>query len=105
MLSQNHLQEKSQMFNTPTDKDIQKVLKNQSKFISIVIRNAMEDFHTNHLSDEQMKELNPLIRNAVYTALFTMQYCNDSARAREYIDEQIKMIPRYWEEPELVVEL
>ena len=56
------------------DEEIQNGLKSQSKIISIVIRNAMEDFHTKHLSDDQMKELNPIIRNAVYTALFTMQY-------------------------------
>ena len=59
---------------SPIDKEIQNGLKSQSKIISIVIRNAMEDFHTKHLSDDQMKELNPIIRNAVYTALFTMQY-------------------------------
>jgi transcription termination factor NusB len=93
------------MFNSPIDKEIQNGLKSQSKIISIVIRNAMEDFHSKHLSDEQMKELNPIIRNAVYTALYTMQYCNDSVRAREFIDEQIKMIPRYWEEPKLIVEM
>ena len=34
----------------------------------------MENFHTKHLTDAQMKELNPVIRNAVYTALYTMQY-------------------------------
>jgi hypothetical protein len=53
----------------PIDKEIQNGLKSQSKIISIVIRNAMENFHSNHLSDEQMKELNPTIRNAVYTAM------------------------------------
>ena len=53
------------MFDTPIDKQIQDGLKSQSKIISIVIRNAMEDFHTKHLSDDQMKELNPIIRNAV----------------------------------------
>ena len=58
------------MFNSPIDRDIQEGMKFQSKYISIVIRNAMEDFHTKHLTDKQMKELNPVIRNAVYTALY-----------------------------------
>ena len=45
-------------------------LKSVTKFISAVIRNNIEDFHVKHLSDEQMKELNPLIRDAVYTSLY-----------------------------------
>lgn len=91
------------MFDTPVDKKIQEGMKFQSKYISIVIRNAMEDFHMKHLSDEQMKELNPLIRNAVYTALYAMQYSNDSLKLREFVGSQIEMIPRHWEEPELLV--
>ena len=90
------------MFDSPEDKQIQDGLKFQSKYISIVIRNAMEDFHSKHLSDAQMKELNPLIRNAVYTALYAMQYCNDSLRMREFMGSQVEMIPQYWEEPELI---
>lgn len=90
------------MFDSPADKEFQKAMKFQSKYISIVIRNSMEDFHTKHLSDEQMKELNPLIRNAVYTALYATQYCNDSLRMREFMGSQIEMIPGYWEKPELI---
>jgi len=30
--------------------------------IAMAVRNAMEDFHHKHLSDEQMAELNPIIR-------------------------------------------
>jgi transcription termination factor NusB len=89
------------MFDTPVDKEIQSGIKFQSKLISIVIRNAMEDFHTKHLSDAQMKELNPIIRNAVYTALYSMHYCKDSMKLMEFISYQSDMIPDYWEEPEL----
>jgi len=35
----------------------------------MVVRNATEEFHAEHLTDEQMRELNPIIRNAIYTAL------------------------------------
>jgi hypothetical protein len=90
------------MFDSPVDKEIQEGLKFQSKYIAIVIRNAMEDFHTKHLSDEQMKELNPIIRNAVYTALYAMQYHKDSLKLREFVGSQVEMIPRYWEEPGLI---
>ena len=93
------------MFDTPIDKKLQEGMKSQSKIISIVIRNAMEDFHANHLSDDQMKELNPIIRNAVYTALYSMQYYKDSAEIEQFIESHIEMIPGYWEEPELLVEL
>ena len=40
-----------------------------AKAIASVVRNQMEDFHYKYLSDEQMKELNPIIRNSIYTAL------------------------------------
>ena len=90
------------MFDSPIDRDIQEGMKSQSKYISIVIRNAMEDFHTKHLSDAQMKELNPLIRNAVYTALYTMQYFDASDRAKAFMDHQAMMIPEYWEDPVLI---
>ena len=59
------------MSDSPTDKKIQEGMKFHSKYISIVIRNSMEDFHSKHLTDAQMKELNPVIRNAVYTALYS----------------------------------
>ena len=49
------------MFDSSVDKKIQEGMKYQSKYISIVIRNAMEDFHTKHLSDAQMKELIQLL--------------------------------------------
>lgn len=41
--------------------------KNQltAMYIAMVVRNAMEDFHAKHLSDTQMAELNPIIRNAI----------------------------------------
>lgn len=40
-----------------------------AKCIASYVRNGIEDFHVDYLSDEQMRELNPLIRNAVYTFL------------------------------------
>lgn len=41
----------------------------KAKAIAAYVRMHMEDFHHKHLSDEQMKELNPIIRNAIYTFL------------------------------------
>lgn len=40
-----------------------------AKAIAAHIRNGIEDFHWKYLSEENMRELNPRIRNAVYTFL------------------------------------
>jgi hypothetical protein len=73
-------------------------------FIAMVVRNAMEEFHGKYLSDTQMAELNPIIRNAIYTALFAIDRRHSDQRAREYISHHYKMIPSYWELPKLIDE-
>lgn len=40
-----------------------------AKAAAIFLRNQLEDFHVDHLSDVQMKSLNPLIRGAIYSFL------------------------------------
>lgn len=40
-----------------------------AKSVAYYVRNGIEDFHKDYLSDDQMRELNPLIRNAIYTFL------------------------------------
>ena len=75
-------------------------LKARTKFIAIVIRNAMEDFHSAQLTDEQMKQPNPIIRNAVYTALHAMSHRKEGNSADRYVKHHVQMIPDYWEEPE-----
>lgn len=77
-------------------------LKMTTKIIAIVVRNAMEDFHHKHLSDEQMKELNPIIRNAIYTALYARETLRKSERSEKFMKYHFSMIPKYWEEPELL---
>lgn len=68
-----------------------------SMIIAMAVRNQMEDFHVEHLTDAQMKELNPIIRNAIFSVLTAMRQ-----------DDQITlgflkaMIPEYWEPPQLV---
>lgn len=62
-----------------------------AKTIAAAVRNAMEDFHVKYLTDEQMKELNPIIRNAIYTIL-----------QREYslLSYFLMFVPDYWEDCE-----
>ena len=73
-----------------------------ANYIAMVIRNAMEDFHCRHLTDDQMKELNPIIRNAVCTALHAFNNYEKSDAAAGFVDFNFRMIPKYWEEPELL---
>jgi len=79
-------------------------LKTTAKYIAITVRNAMEDFHAENLSDKQMRELNPIIRNAIYTALHAQAHAGDNEGCRVYIQFQEHLIPEYWEEPELLDE-
>jgi len=71
-------------------------------FIAMVVRNAIEDFHCQHLSDQQMKELNPLVRNAIGTALHAFDHYERSDAARTFVDYHFRSIPNYWEPPELL---
>jgi len=73
-----------------------------AKYVAIVVRNAMEGFHQKHLSDQQMKELNPIIRNAVYTAIYTREASDKSDKARVFVKYHLASIPDYWEEPEFL---
>ena len=73
-----------------------------SKYIAMVVRNAMEDFHCKHLSDKQMKELNPIIRNAIYTAIYAHKASEKSDMSRNFVEFHLLSIPKYWAEPELI---
>lgn len=70
-------------------------------YIALVVRNALEDFHCQHLSDAQMKEFNPLIRDAVYNALYAYSLFESSPQARRFVQYHTEMIPSYWEMPQL----
>lgn len=61
----------------------------------------MENFHSENLSDDQMKELNPIIRNAICTALYASDHYDELPGAKTFVDFNVKMIPSYWEYPEL----
>ncbi len=76
-----------------------------SKCVAMVIRNAMEDFHCKYLSDEQMKELNPIIRNAVYTTSYAFDHMHLSGKAERYIIHNLSMIPDYWEDCEFLADV
>jgi len=80
---------------------LSKQTQERAMYIASVVRNAMEDFHSRHLSDEQMKELNPIIRDAICTALFAEENYDRSIAAQNFVDFNIRLIPGYWENPKL----
>jgi hypothetical protein len=71
--------------------------------ISRSVRDEMEDFHVAQLSQEKMKELNPLIRNAVYNALFAISYSDRIPACAQEISMLALTVPDYWEPPELMM--
>jgi hypothetical protein len=78
-----------------------KELKEMAMMIAMVVRNGMEDFHCKHLTDKQMKELNPLIRNSIYTALYMLILAERTEPLENIIKWTKLCIPNYWEDPEL----
>lgn len=89
-------------YDMPDDEEVRS-FQTYAKYIAMVVRNAMEDFHCQHLSDEQMKQLNPIIRNAIFTAIYGFMTSTRSEKAKRYVEHMFRMIPAYWEEPQLLV--
>jgi hypothetical protein len=83
---------------------LDKVTKDVAMIVAGTVRNAMETFHVKHLTDEQMAELNPIIRNAIATALYAFLN-QDDPRCRYFVQFQQMLIPDYWEPPELLSDL
>ena len=68
-----------------------------AKLIAAIVRNQMEEFHSKYLSDEQMKELNPIIRNSIYTALVYMK-----EKPATMLGYYHLWVPDYWEDCKLL---
>lgn len=69
-----------------------------AKTIAAYVRMNIEDFHHEHLTDEQMKELNPLIRNAIYT--FLEDWTNGDFS--KIWGTRMLNCPEYWEDCQYV---
>jgi hypothetical protein len=76
--------------------------KSMATLLAMIVRNAMENFHSEHLSDAQMRELNPIIRNAIATGLHALAHQADHDAVQRYIDYHLSQVPSYWEPPELL---
>jgi sRNA-binding carbon storage regulator CsrA len=82
--------------------EVSESTRQSAAYIAMVVRHAMEDFHHRHLSDAQMNELNPIVRNAVCTALHALVYYERYSQAAEFVDFHRHGVPADWEPPELL---
>jgi hypothetical protein len=75
----------------------------EALYMASVVRLNMEQFH-DHLTDDQMAQLNPIIRNAIYTAIIALDTYFDDPLAKDFVQYHSGNIPDYWEDPELMPE-
>ena len=45
-----------------------------------------------------------VVRNAIYTGLQALRYCDRSDGARSFVNFQTMLTPKYWEQPELLAD-
>lgn len=81
----------------------------QARIIAMTIRNALEELHgggiaepEHGLTDEQMRRINPIVRNATVTALHALENVNRGGAF--FVNFQHMLLPKHWEEPEFIEE-
>lgn len=82
---------------TKNDDAIKKI----SKIIAHEVRNNMEDFHAENLSDKQMRQLNPIVRDAIYNSLTALVNYDKNQGFKNFIDYHVLALPDDWEDPKL----
>ena len=85
------------------------VLQTWAKVIAMHVRNEMEEFHCQHLSDAQTKELNPIIRKAIYETLRQLYFLKNGTKKQRLVAIQsihhlFLLLPDHWEAPDLTEE-
>jgi len=76
------------MPDTPVDKTLQEGLKEQAKLIAVVVQNTLRGYHSNHLSDKEIKD----VIDAIYTALYSVNYYKESNRAEGFLGFHAKQV-------------
>ncbi len=89
--------------------EAKEALQTWAKVIAMHVRNKMEDFHSQHLTDDQMKELNLIIRNAIYETLRQLFFLKKGTKKQRLVAIQnihylFLTLPDYWEAPDLTEE-
>lgn len=67
--------------------------------VSMQVRNALEDFHVANLSGGQMKELNQIVRYAIYDAVELIEPMDGDEKKGSFFEYLVEMVPDYWEIP------
>jgi hypothetical protein len=75
-----------------TGEEIKEKENSLAKLIAAVVRDKMEDFRCKYLTDAQMQELNPIIREAIYKALVELQ---ENPEGVDWYYQSY--VPEYWE--------
>lgn len=79
-------------------------LEEDARLIALHVRNELEDFHVKHLTDEQMRELNPIIRNAILDGLVMLLAGGEGplgTKNAQFMAFLSLLMPGYWEPAEL----
>ena len=66
--------------------------------LAMQVRNALETFHAENLSDAGMHAMNMIIRQALFDAVVLLE-SDDDLEAQRQLDYLVAMIPDYWEIP------
>lgn len=72
-----------------------------TKIIANAINDGIKDFRGKNLSDEQLKELDPLIRSSIYNILSAFGYYDVDPLCREFVNQHLYSIPKHWEDVQL----
>lgn len=79
-------------------KDIQQ----SATIMAMVVRKALAESHREHLSQEQVQELNPVIGDAIATALHAFQHFEGSEKAKQFVAFHFQNVPADFRQPELL---
>jgi len=79
-------------------------IQKRTMITAMIIRNEIEDFHVKHLTDKQMAELNPLIRQAIFNAFTLLDKAekNEDDGYMVKANDLVRMTPDYWEVPDKI---
>jgi hypothetical protein len=79
-------------------KDIQQ----SATIIAMVVRKAMAEFNSEHLSQEQLRKLNPIIADAIATALHAFQHFENFEKAQQFVAFHFQNVPADTPQPSLL---
>lgn len=79
----------------------QDVMKTASMIIAQILKDELEDFRIKHIPKETTPELDDLIKNGIYNALFSLVNSDIDNSCLSNITDAMVKIPSYWEAPQL----